>query len=250
MALRYPPLTLNASLRWQLIKSKLRDLPPDASALEIGCGMGAMGARIASRCAEYTAVELDATSASVAEDSITPFCAHTRIINNDLNSIGTNEKFDLVCSFEVIEHIENDLDALTDWVRRLNPGGLLLLSTPANQRRFGPWDVLAGHFRRYDPVELKALMSEAGLVNVTVRLYGMPLGYILESVRNGILSKRKDGDSTINERTANSGRLFQPSRKLTGFAFSVAVWPFVQIQRLFPKLGTGIVAWGTARDIA
>ena len=40
-----------------------------------------------------------------------------------IEELAPDERFDLVCAFEVIEHIEDDAAALGAWVRRLRPGG-------------------------------------------------------------------------------------------------------------------------------
>ena len=98
--------------------------------------------------------------------------------------------FDLVCAFEVLEHIEDDETALRDWVRLIRPGGHLLLSVPADPSRFGPMDEHAGHFRRYSVDRLTALAENVGLVDVRATVYGWPLGYALEAVRNRLDARR------------------------------------------------------------
>lgn len=60
----------------------------------------------------------------------------------------------MVCAFEVLEHIEDDKEALAERVTDVRPGGQLVLSVPAFQERFEPMDRHAGHFRRYSPEEL------------------------------------------------------------------------------------------------
>ncbi len=95
-----------------------------------------------------------------------------------------DQQFDLVCAFEVLEHIEDDAAALRDWAARLRPGGWLLLSVPAHQRRYGPADELVGHFRRYDPDAVAPLLARCGFTDVLVIQYGFPLGYLLEAGRD------------------------------------------------------------------
>ena len=241
-----PPLTLYGSLRWDVVEPLL----PGAAGrvLEVGCGQGAVGVRLAARAAAYTGVELDADSARVAEQRLVDAAVPGTVVHGPLEALPAAERFDLVCAFEVIEHIDDDAAALREWAARLRPGGTLLLSTPAWQRRFGPMDEAVGHFRRYDPAALVALLREAGLVDVGLRLYGVPLGYALEAARNQ-LARRRPGlreEGSTADRTARSGRLFQPTTGTQGALVSAATWPFRVAQRAFPRTGTGLVAWGRA----
>ncbi|WP_402467317.1 methyltransferase domain-containing protein [Isoptericola aurantiacus] len=244
MLARYAPLPPRAWLRWDAVR---RALPRRRSrVLEIGCGQGAFGTRIAARH-DYTAVELDGVSWRTAAARVAAVAPDARVLHGDLSALGPGERFDVVCAFEVIEHVAADAAALHEWAARVRPGGMLLLSTPAGPDRFGAWDTLAGHYRRYDPDALAALLTDAGLVDVHVRLYDAPLGYLLEAVRNRVARRRarsRDEAGSPAEQTAGSGRTLQPSSPVTGAAVAVAVWPFRLLQRALPRRGTGIVARG------
>src|SRR3546814_13621988 len=58
--------------------------------------------------------------------------------------------FNMVCAFDVLEHIEDDRLAIQEWIRWLAPNGKMILSVPAHRSRWGAGDVWAGHYRRYD----------------------------------------------------------------------------------------------------
>jgi SAM-dependent methyltransferase len=238
-----PPLTLYGSLRWEVVEPLLPPAP--ARVLEIGCGQGAVGVRLAAAGHDWTGVELDPASAEVARRRLVAAGLEGTVRCGSLETLGADDRFDVVCAFEVLEHIEDDAAALAEWVARLRPGGLLLLSTPAWQSRFGPMDDAVGHFRRYDPAVLRAVLRDAGLADVGERLYGMPLAYALEAVRNQVARRRLVSDgTTVEDRTARSGRLFQPSSPVAGVLTRAATWPFRKVQRAFPRTGTGLVAWG------
>ena len=235
-----PPLSPNASLRYDVIRRLLPAGP--AVVLEVGCGMGGVGARLAQRF-HYVGLEPDPISYQVAVRRIAAVGGTGEVRNTDLSGLRGDELFDLVCAFEVLEHIEDDQTALKEWVARLKPGGQLLLSTPAYQDRFGPADTMAGHFRRYDPELMADRLTGAGLVDQRIVLYGMPLGYVLEAARNAIgrrRAKRAGGD--MAERTSGSGRLLQPDNRVIGAAINVGTSPFRLIQRVFPDRGPGLVA--------
>lgn len=235
-----PPLAIRAWLRYDVVKRVLDRLRP-RTALEIGCGQGAFGARLTAQ-AEYLGVEPDSHSFQVACGRIEP--RGGTVLNGIHEVVPDNTTFDLVCAFEVLEHIEDDKGALADWVQFVRPGGHLVLSVPAFQERFGAMDMHAGHFRRYSPTELTDLLTSAGLTDVEITVYGWPLGYALEAVRNRIDTKKlaDTGDASIEELTAASGRTFQPSGRAMGAFVNAATVPFRYLQRARPSAGTGLVA--------
>lgn len=238
-----PPLTLFGALRWDVV----RPLLPGAGArvLEVGCGQGAVGVRLAAAGFRYTGVELDEASAQVADARLADAGLPGQVVHGSVESAGLTGGFDVLCAFEVLEHLRDDAGALASWLPLLRPGGLVLVSTPAWQARFGPMDTAVGHHRRYDPPRMRALLHEAGLTDVGGRLYGMPLAYALEAVRNRVARRRLTADGTTTaERTARSGRLFQPSSAAAGAAVAAATWPFRLAQRAFPATGPALVAWG------
>lgn len=235
-----PPLTPQAALRYDLVRRIVRDLQPGSIA-EIGCGQGAVGARLA-EVADYTGVEPDSTSFETAAARVQP--RGGQVLHGTSEALPPGSTYDLVCAFEVLEHIEDDDAALAQWVRHVAPGGHLLLSVPAFQDRFGASDTYVGHFRRYEPDDLRAKLVAAGLEDVRVGLYGWPLGFALEAVRNRVLSRRleKAAGTPVSELTSASGRTLQPSGRVQGLAIEAATAPFRYLQRLRTAAGTGLVA--------
>jgi SAM-dependent methyltransferase len=234
-----PPLTANAWLRWDTVS---RLLPEAGEAgldiLEIGCGQGAAGARLA-RLGRYVGLEPDPKSYAVAIERVGAQGGEVR--QGSLERLADGEDFDLVCAFEVLEHIADDVGAVRDWVARVRPGGHLLLSVPAFGARFAAADELVGHVRRYDPPALRLLLRRAGLDDTDLRLYGAPAGYLLEAARNAISARRLTSAGTAAERTGHSGRYLQPAENWQGLAIRVGTAPFRLAQRAFPSRGPGIV---------
>jgi SAM-dependent methyltransferase len=241
-----PPLAPNALLRWSVVKRIVDELRPQ-TILEIGCGRGAFGARLAAR-ASYLAVEPDATSFAIARPRIS--AAGGEILNVTSDDVAADRSFDLVCAFEVLEHLENDAAAARSWRRSVAPGGHLLLSMPAWQARFNNWDTLAGHYRRYSPEGARQLLTSAGFGDVEVTVYGWPLGYALEKVRGRVADRlgaaHEDG-SSMQDRTARSGGIMQP-KAIAGAVIQLGVLPFAGMQRLRPTAGTGLVALARNRS--
>ena len=242
-----PPLSPNGWLRWAVVSRLLPPPDPSLRVLEVGCGQGGFAARLAQRYA-YVGVEPDAASCSVAQQRLALAGGHGEVRHGDLSVVAPGETFDLVCAFEVIEHISDDAAAIRSWADRLRPGGSVLLSTPAWQRRFGAADEMVGHFRRYDPPVLQALLRGAGLVDVELVHFGAPLGYVLEAGRNAVGRRRlaagasAAGHEAMAERSGASGRTLQPSTSVTAAAARLGTLPFRAVQRAFPRTGPGLVA--------
>ncbi|MEP6598567.1 MAG: class I SAM-dependent methyltransferase [Actinomycetota bacterium] len=238
----YPPLAIRAWLRYDVVSRVIDRLNPH-TVLEIGCGQGAFGARLAGRV-DYLGVEPDETSYRVAAGRIEP--RGGKVIKGIHEAVPEGSTFDAICAFEVLEHIDDDKGALAAWVPFIRPGGHLIMSVPAFQGRFGPMDTHAGHFRRYSPDELHSRLTEAGLLVDEITVYGWPLGYALEAVRNRIDAKRlaaaKANGISIEALTAASGRTFQPSKRSAGIAVQAATLPFRYLQRTQAQRGTGLVA--------
>lgn len=66
-----------------------------------------------------------------------------------------DESFDVVVSFETIEHVPDDLTLLDEFSRLLRPGGTLVCSTP-NQ---WPLELAEHHVRVYDHSSFKTLLE-------------------------------------------------------------------------------------------
>jgi len=241
---RPAPLPPNAWLRWDVVA---RVLPRERSrVLEIGCGRGAFGTRLARRH-DYTAVEPDPQAYAVARERVLAVAPGARVVHGLAAALGPDAAFDVVCAFEVLEHIEDDEAALAEWFGLVRPGGRLILSTPAWPDRYGPWDEAVGHYRRYEPGQLRDRMRAAGFDDPRVRLYGAPLGYLLELARDRLAGPGGPvaEEPTMEGRTARSGRVLQPSSAVAGTVAAVGTWPFRVLQRAFPTHGTGLVAWAT-----
>ena len=235
-----PSLGANSTLRWPLIQEELDALRPE-TILELGTGTGGVAVHLASR-AEYVGVEPDDTSRAIAASRLGQGGA--RMVR-DIADLDSGERFDLVCAFEVLEHIVDDSGTLARWVEHVRPGGHVLVSVPADPHRYGPWDELVGHVRRYTIDELTKLFEAAGLEPIDVRYYGFPAGAVLDVGYNWFARRRLARSSTptdLADRTAQSARNVQLPDWVRGVNWYVMA-PFRLIQRRYPDRGVGLVGF-------
>lgn len=133
-------------------------LPDDASILEIGAGTGG-NIEMLSRYGNVTAVEMDEAARAIAlEKTGMHFLAGH--LPDALPEF--DRKFDLVCMFDVLEHVEKDRAALEAITGLLAPGGRLVLTVPAHQWLWSHHDEVLHHFRRYSRAGLADLLQDTG----------------------------------------------------------------------------------------
>lgn len=211
--------------------------------LEIGPGMGdvslflsrhpAMGGGVvidlAEKAVNITRARLDGVSG-------------VDVRRSDLGGLGI-ESFDYVFSFEVLEHITEDLAFMREVHRHVNPGGLWFISVPAYMHKWQAQDEASGHVRRYEVDEMVGKLGRAGFDVLELVDYAFPLASLMRPARE-LFYRRKEGPATQAEAlTLESGterRLFGPgnTRLLLGL-----LWPFRVLQRLFSRfhLGDGLI---------
>ena len=136
------------------------DLPEGAEILEVGCGTGG-NLPMLTESGRVFAMELDdraraiAASRHGAQAEIAEGACPGRIAF-------PGRRFDLICMFDVLEHIAEDLATLEAMRARLAPGGRLLISVPAYPWLWGVHDEYLHHQRRYTARGLKRLAADAG----------------------------------------------------------------------------------------
>ena len=75
-----------------------------------------------------------------------------------------DRSFDLVCAFDIVEHIEDDRQAFRELGRVAKDDATVIFSVPLHPARWSAFDALVGHVRRYDPDDLLAILVEHSFV--------------------------------------------------------------------------------------
>ena len=74
-----------------------------------------------------------------------------------------NVEADLYIFADVLEHVENDVELLTEYLVNANPGSTVLISVPAFNSLWSKHDEFLGHYRRYKLRDICAVAEAAGL---------------------------------------------------------------------------------------
>lgn len=81
--------------------------------------------------------------------------------------------FELVCAFDIVEHLADDAPVWRELARVTAPGGVLLLSLPLHPSCWTAFDDFVGHCRRYEPAQVNANLAAFGFVVERSAVYGM-----------------------------------------------------------------------------
>jgi ubiquinone/menaquinone biosynthesis C-methylase UbiE len=153
--------------RNELIQWALRDRFPGARRLlEVGCGTGYVlaGLERAFPELELSGSELSLDALRIARDRL----ERASLYQFDARAIPFRDEFDVVCAFDVLEHIEQDDAVLKEMRAAAGDGGGLLITVPQHRWLWSASDEYGGHQRRYSRGELLGKLRAAGFKEVLV----------------------------------------------------------------------------------
>lgn len=147
--------------RHEVVYQYCADMCAGQDVLEAGCGEGYGAALLASGARRVVAVDYDA--ATVAHVRVR--YPAVEVLEGNLAALPVADaSVDVVVNFQVIEHLWDQPQFITECLRVLRPGGLLLMSTP-NRITFTPGSdtpVNPFHTRELNAAELAELLTGGG----------------------------------------------------------------------------------------
>lgn len=127
--------------------------------LEIGCATGDFIQHIVgNKNLEITGSEIYLNGLLYAKKNL----PDVDFIQFDITQGGIGEEFDLIVAFDVLEHIESDVTAISNINNMLHKGGSLILTVPQHMFLWGKLDEIVKHKRRYSRRELVTKLQENG----------------------------------------------------------------------------------------
>ena len=148
--------------RRDVLRSVLRQLAlaPRARVLEVGSGTGG-NLDLLAEFGSVSGLEMDANALAMStERTHGRYDVRRGHCPDDIPF--HDATFDLICFFDCLEHISDDVDTLRQIHALLAPGGSILLTVPAYQWLWSAHDEFLHHRRRYDRASLTRCAQAAG----------------------------------------------------------------------------------------
>ncbi len=201
--------------------------------LEIGSGIGNISTQFVQNSADITVSDIRKNYRDFLATEFPSLNSQGKILDIDLADPQISQThaaiagtFDTVFALNVVEHIQNDQEAIRNCAAMLKPGGSLIILVPAFQWLYNSFDQELFHFKRYSKSDLSHLFTGSG-IQVQQSFYfnagGIP-GWFL----SGKIQKNK----TI------------PAGQMKTFDKLVPVFRLID-KALFRWLGLSVVAVGT-----
>lgn len=188
---------------------------PNSRILEVGCGTGHNLAML-DKFGSVEAIEVDPAARAMAEKRL-----GRAVGSAPLPALAgvPDASFDLIGSFDVIEHIDDDQAALAGIARCLRPGGKFVMTVPAHQWMWSAHDRVNHHHRRYSKRGLQTLFDQSPLKLEKIGYLNSLLMPVAIAARAaGKLTGKDDGDDTLPPAPLNAAleKVFAQEARLIG----------------------------------
>jgi SAM-dependent methyltransferase len=139
-------------------------LPPGPSrVLDVGAGDAFVARALLDRVPGAHVVACDT---SYVDDDMRALAGIARLeVTRELPAVsgGAAAAFDVATLLDVLEHVADDAALLRQVVKRVKPGGAVVVSVPAWPSLLGLHDMKLRHLRRYTPEQARAVVEREGL---------------------------------------------------------------------------------------
>lgn len=139
--------------------------------LEIGSGIGNISSFVLTEHSTITLSDTDEFYIQSLKNKFLSFQNLKEVLSIDLQDSSfeatysiQKEQYDTVFLLNVLEHLEDDTQAIKNCNFLLKPGGTLLILTPAYSFLYCSLDKSLSHYRRYTTSRLKCLLKKNKLI--------------------------------------------------------------------------------------
>lgn len=204
--------------------------------IDVGCGAGDLDCSIAKLGKSGKGVDFSDGAIHTSEALRDEYGLDKSVLEfkkQDAFKLVGKEKYDLVISCEVLEHVENDRELLGVLVALSTR--YVIVSVPAKEKLFDEWDTMVGHYRRYERANLKKLLEDQGLTVLKFANYGYPFTDIVRYLRR-VLAKDKNGLSHEDMKTKTQASGINPVKPpdiLYKINLELLITPFYWFSKIF-----------------
>jgi glycosyltransferase involved in cell wall biosynthesis/2-polyprenyl-3-methyl-5-hydroxy-6-metoxy-1,4-benzoquinol methylase len=147
---------------------------PGPTVLDAACGAGSLVRRLSGH--NYRVIGLDLSTSFLRHIQSQPGGEQISLLQSDITALPCEDgQVDAVVAGEVLEHLEDDVTPLREFWRVLRPGGVCVISVPAEPNQWDWHDNWAGHVRRYRREEMQQLLESQGFQIINLHHFGFPL---------------------------------------------------------------------------
>ena len=167
--------------------------------LDVGCGNGDFAVELSNMGYIVVGMDVSSEAIKIAEHNNIKRVDNKKIsfysfnINNPEKELMNrfNDYFDVIIMMDVLEHINDDYNALKTINCLLYRYGHLIISVPNNPFYWNNLDVLTGHYRRYTKKTVRSLLHNNDFVVEIMMIVGFPFNTLLMFIQS-MLSNNKD----------------------------------------------------------
>jgi len=138
------------------VLDKFLDKKKNVLILDFGAGFGGMFDTL-SKYGEVDAFEPNKEARNLCIRS-----GYQKVFESGTDALSKDNKIHLVALFDVVEHVKDDVNLVSDLYKFLSVGGQVIVTVPAYQWLWGVHDIKHNHYRRYTRESITKLFEKAG----------------------------------------------------------------------------------------
>lgn len=128
------------------------------NSLDAGCGVGSNFEVLSKYSSNVYGID-------ISDDAI-ELCSgknYLKLTKMSVLDLNLDVKFDLIACMDVLEHANENVEAVKNIVSHMSRNAILFISVPAHQFLWNDNDIFSGHFRRYSLNDVRQIVNSCGL---------------------------------------------------------------------------------------
>lgn len=167
-----------------------------------------------------------------------------KVICGDFLKNEFTEKFDVIISCMVIEHLPDDVleKFMSKAISLLNTNGILIIQVPSNMKFWNVEDEIAGHIKRYEIKDVENISTKFNLTIHHFAALNYPISNWLFNLSNYLIQKNEKDKLNLSQqdKTIYTGNRIVPMKTKFPKIFNlilnpITLYPFHIMQKIYSK---------------